>query len=203
MTGSGRVAGTPDVLRLDIGVSVTKPTVTAALDAANSAAAAVQKSLADSGVADADVQTSGLSIQTDYDYNGNTPKLRGYQVSESVTARLRDLDKAGAAISAAATAGGDATRINSAGLDLENSSDLLVAARDRAVAEARTKAEQYAKAVGRSLGPVVSITEQTTSPGPSPMADRAVAMSASASPVPIAVGSQEISVDVTVVWSFA
>jgi uncharacterized protein YggE len=203
VTGSGTVSGTPDTLILSMGVQSEATTVSAALDTANARAAAVQKSLRDHGVADKDVQTSGLSIQPSYDSPTNgTPKIKGYQVGENLTAKLHDLKTAGATLSAAAEAGGDATRINSVSLDLNDTSALLASARERAYAQAKTKAEQYAKAAGVSVGKPVSIQESVQTPQPAQPFATAGRAADSMSSVPIQAGSKDVVVDVTVVFSF-
>ena len=201
VTGSGTVSGTPDALKLAMGVQVTRPTVTAALDGANAAAAKVQASLKQHGVADKDLQTSGVSIQAEYSYDNNTQTLIGYQVSENLTATLRDLKAAGAAISAATSAGGDASRVDSVTLDLTDTSSLVSAAREAAFKQAKDKAAQYARAAGTSLGDVVGISETTsTRPQPVDMAKAARTMASGESPVPIQAGSQDVVVEVAVVF---
>lgn len=198
VTGNGAVSGTPDTLKLTIGVEVTNATMTKALDAANSHAAAVQKSLRDHGVGDKDLQTSGLSVQPNYTDSGGRSVISGYRVSESLTATLRDLKTAGDAVSAATQAGGDATRIDSVSLDLSDTGTLVSAARERAFAQAKGKAEQYARAAGVDLGAVLSIQENVSNPTP---VMYAAPMAAKASDVPIAAGSQQVGVDVTVVFA--
>jgi uncharacterized protein YggE len=195
VTGSGAVRGTPDTLTLAIGVQVRGTTVTAAMDAANAKSSAVQSSLRGHGVDSKDLQTSGLSVQPEYTTSGGRSVLNGYQVSESLTANLRDLRTAGTAISAAAAAGGDSTRIDSISLDLSDTGTLVSAARDRAFAQAKGKAEQYAKAAGVELGAVQGIQESVATPG-SPIYASAGDVRAAA--VPIAAGSQQVTVDVTV-----
>jgi uncharacterized protein len=201
--GRADVAGTPDTLRLDLSVVVAAPTVSGALAWANRSANAVQESLLGSGIAKKDLQTSGLNISPDYDYSaGGTPRLKGYQVSESVSARLRDLGRAGDAIGKAVGAGGNVIRVNGISLDLEETGVLVSKARDKAFADARTKAEQYAKAAGRSLGDVVSIAENVATPSPIPMPYAAAAGSAQdMAKVPIQPGSQDVSVSVNVVFA--
>lgn len=201
--GTANVAGTPDTLLLDLSVVATATTVSAALSSANRSAGAVQKSLLGSGVAKRDLQTSGLNISPDYDYSkSGTPRLKGYQVAESITAKLRDLARAGDAIGRAVSAGGNAVRVNGISLDLEDTGAMVSAARDKAFADARTKAEQYAKAAGRSLGEVVSIAEDVGTPSPTPMPYAGLDLArADAKSVPIQPGSQDVSVSVTVVFS--
>ena len=114
VSGTGQVTGTPNLLRLDSSINVTRPTVTAAMQDANTVMAAVQQTLKSDGVAAADLQTSGLSVQPQYTYANNTPRLTGYQVSENLSVVLRDLSKAGSIISDAAQVGGDALQIGGA-----------------------------------------------------------------------------------------
>lgn len=201
--GRAEVAGTPDTLRLDLSVVATASSVSQALASANSSAAAVQKSLISSGVQKKDLQTSGLNIAPEYDYPSNAaPRLKGYQVSESVSAKLRDLRRAGDAISKAVDAGGNAIRVNRISLDLEDTGALVSSARDKAFADARTKAEQYAKAAGRSLGDVLSIAEDVTPVSPTHELYAAAAMAPKGlASVPIQPGSQDVAVSVTVVFA--
>jgi uncharacterized protein len=203
VTGTADVAGTPDTLELSLAVTARASTVDKALDQANSAAKKVQDSLRHNGVAAKDLQTTDLQIQPEYSYpNNDTPVLQGYTVSEGITARLRDLGKAGSAISEAASAGGNAVRINGIQLDLSDTSKLVVAARDKAMADAKAKAEQYAKAAGRSLGQVVSVTENVSEPAPVDYSMRSAAAPDTLKSVPIQPGSQDVGVRVTVVYAF-
>jgi len=186
VAGRANVAGTPDTLRLDVSVVVTAPSVSEALASANRSAEAVQKSLLGNGVQKRDLATSGL--------------LKGYQVSESITAKLRDLGRAGDIIGKVVSAGGNAIRVNGISLDLEDTGALVSSARSKAFADARTKAQQYAKAAGRDLGEVVSITEAVSTPTPIAMPYAAMDSAKSAS-VPIQPGSQDVSVSVSVVFA--
>lgn len=201
VTGTADVAGTPDTLRLDLAVTAQADTVSKALEQANGTTKKVQDSLRHNGVAAKDLQTSNLQIQPNYSYpSDGTPVLQGYTVTEGVTALLRDLDKAGATISDAAAAGGNAVRVNGIQLDLSDSSKLVAAARDKAMADAKAKAEQYARAAGRALGQVVSVTEDVSQPPPVDYRMGAAADAAKA--VPVQPGTQNVGVHVTVVYAF-
>ena len=201
VSGTADVAGTPDTLRLDLSVVATAPSVSEALAKANGSADAVQKSLLGNGVAKKDLQTSGLNIAPELRlHEPGTPRLTGYEVSESLSAKLRDLGRAGDAIGKAVGAGGNAVRVNGISLDLEDTGVLVSKARDKAFADARTKAEQYARAAGRSLGDVVSIAESVANPTPISVPPAAMAKQ---SDVPIQPGSQDVSVSVTVVFALS
>src|SRR6516162_2939182 len=131
--------------------------LTAAAAPAAPAGTSITAVLRRSGVGAPDIQTSGLSIYPNYSSSSGVPD--GYQVSEQLTITLRRLSVAGSQISAAARAGGNATVIDGVSLNLSDTSALLASARARAVADAKAKATAYARALGRPLGPVVSMSE--------------------------------------------
>jgi uncharacterized protein YggE len=201
VTGTGAVSGVPSQLVLSMGVQTSGASVAAALRQANGAVRAITSVLTHSGVPSSGIQTSGLSIQPSYSSSG-APS--GYGVSEELSVTLNRLPAAGSQISAAVRAGGNATTVDGVSLNLADTGTLLASARAKAVADAKAKASAYARALGRPLGPVVSMTE--TPPAqpfqPLPVAF-GVASRAAASKVPVSPGSQQLSVTVTVIFSLA
>jgi uncharacterized protein YggE len=199
VTGTGKVSGAPNQLALSMGVQTNGTSVAAALRQANSAVRSITAVLRRSGVAASDIQTSGLSIYPNYSGSSGVPK--GYQVSEQLTITLRRLSVAGGQISAAAHAGGNATVIDGVSLNLSDTSTLLASARARAVADAKAKAAAYARALGRPLGPVVSLSE-TPAAQPYPVPEFATpTASRAAASVPVHPGTQQLSVTVTVIFA--
>jgi uncharacterized protein YggE len=199
--GVGKVSGTPDVLRVTMGVSVRRADVSKALNAANSAEDKLRKALLGNGVAKADLQTSDVSVFPSYDNHGHR---NGYAVNETVTAKLRDLAKAGSVMSKAISAAGNDAVLQGVSFSLEDNKALLTQARDAAYADARDKAEQYAKLAGRSLGKVELVTETTSAPVELRGVYDSIATAGKAlSSVPIDPGSQQVSVSVTVRWALA
>jgi uncharacterized protein YggE len=199
VTGNGTVTGTPNQLTLDMGVQVSAGSVASALRQANAAVRQVTAALRARGVAAASIQTSGLYIQPNYQSGSSAPS--GYGVSEQLTATLTQLAVAGGQIEAAVRAGGNAATVSSVSLNLSDTSTLLATARARAIADARVKAAQYAKALGQPLGPVISVSDQATA-----VALPFFASGASSAPkptVPISPGSQQLSISVTVVYALA
>jgi uncharacterized protein YggE len=198
--GTGKVTGTPDVLRLAIGVSERAGDVSTALSRANADMARLRSALQVHHVADADLQTSQVNIFPTYTDHG---VVSGYQVSEDLTAKLRDLSDAGNTINAAVTAGGNAARVEGVSFTLEDNAALLKRARDAAYADAQAKAEQYAKLSNRRLAEVKKVSETTQLPVPQPYAYDAMPMASggTASTVPVNPGSQQVAVTVTVVWA--
>lgn len=204
VTGTGKVTGTPDTLILDLAVSKTAGDVSTAMNQLSATVTAVQAALTSGHVAGADQKTSGLNVGPQYSYDGNKQTVTGYQASENLIVTLRDVKTAGAVIAGAAAAGGNATQISGLSTDLQNDSALLSQARNAAFADAKAKADQYAKAAGKSVGGVVRI-EETATPASTPVPYYGAA-SAPASPVanvPVSVGSTDLSVQVTVVFSFS
>jgi len=199
--GIGRIAGTPDTMALQLQVETRGGDVSKALAAANAAQRRVVASLKANRVAAADVQTSGLGVHANYNYDNGKQTLIDYMATQSLTVKLRDLGKAGATISAAVTAGGNDVRVHGASLDLESNGALVVEARASAFADAKAKAEQYAKLSGRQLGAVSTVTEHVQDSPPVPLREMAGAADAAKSSVPIERGSQEVAVHVQVVWS--
>jgi uncharacterized protein YggE len=199
VTGNGTVTGTPNQLILSMGVQVNAATVSSALQQASQAVTRVTSALRAAGVASADVQTAGLSIQPNYRANSQVPD--GYGVSEYLTATLRRISAAGAQIQDAVQAGGNAVTVDNVSLNLTDTSALLARARAAAVADARHKAGQYASAAGRSLGPVISITDQAPVQPFPVYASASGAAAPRSSSVPISPGTQQLSVSITVTYA--
>ena len=193
----GTVTGTPDVVTVSLGVETRNPSAQAALDENNRLAADVINVIKEKGVAPEDLQTSQLSIYPSYDDKG---AVTGYQVTNMVTAKLRDIAGAGALIDAAGQAAGDAVRVQQLAFSIDDDSDLRANARADAVRRAQAQAKQMADAAGVALGPIHSITESAVS---NPMVYPQAAMAAqdsAAAAVPIEAGSQELRVSVQVVY---
>lgn len=197
--GTGTVSGTPDTVMVSLGVQTTGPAIADAMSQANKAATAVIDKLKASGVDAKDISTSSVSLQPNYDNNG---KPNGYQVYEGVRAVLRDLAKAGQLMGDAVSAGGDAARVEGISFDLDGKDGLMAKARSSAMADARSKAGEYAAAEQRTVGAVLSISESTSGDGsPMPYAKDAAASRASAAgPVPLNPGSQDVQVQVSVTY---
>jgi uncharacterized protein YggE len=192
--GHGKVVGTPDVMTISLGVQTGGPTAQAALTDNNTRARTLVNVLKERGVKPADIQTSELSVFPTYDEKGRT--ITGYGVTNTVTAKLRDIDAAGDLIDAVTFAVGDAVRLNGIAFSIDDTSKLVAAARADAVKQAMAQAEQLADAADVRLGAVRTIDETPieTSPPVAYAADRAALSSA-----PIERGSQDVTLDVKLV----
>ena len=191
VTGEATVAVAPDTAMIRLGVGTQEKTAREASEANARQMTAVLAAIKDTGVADRDIQTSRLSLQPQYDPNkSGTARLTGFQASNQVTVRIRDIDKLPTVLDRAITAG--ANEMSGIEFVVSEQSKLLDQARDDAIADARRKAELYAKAAGAKLGRVVSITEEGSAPPPRPI------QALRAGAVPIAPGEQTLKAIVTV-----
>ncbi len=197
MGGHGEVQGTPDLATITASIATSAPTAAQALAANTARMAGVFAALKKMGVADKNIQTVNFSIAPQYAGGGNDNprRLTGYQVSNEVSVRLEDVAKLGAALDALVTAG--ANQMNGISFDIAQPAPLLEKARTDAVADARARAETYAKAAGVTLGPILSLSEGGGEVRPLRMAAPMFAM---AKAVPVAAGQQSVAADVSVVW---
>lgn len=202
MTGSGSVTGEPDIAALILGVSVEKETVAEAREAAAAGMTAVLDSLKANDTAEEDIQTENFSIRPQYDYTENGRVLRGYRVNNTISAKVRELQRLSDIIDDAAGAGGDIIVVNSVQFMIEDPTALQMEARALAAKDAEAKAQTLADAHGVKLGKPVTITE-VTSGGISPTvyAESVAADSLRAS-TPIEAGQLTVTVNITVVYEF-
>lgn len=201
VTGMGEVTGTPDTVEVDLGVSVLGETVDQATATAAERADAVIAALTSNGVADEDITTTDYSIYPEYDYSGNQERLVGYRVTNTVRAKIRDLDTTGTVLDAATAAAGDEARVSGLRFSLEDNAELVSAAREAAWADALAKATQLAELSGQTLGPATSITETvSTPPVPIPYAEDAAG--AERVTTPIQPGTSAVTITLQVEFGF-
>jgi uncharacterized protein YggE len=191
VTGEATVAVAPDAAVIRLGVSSQDKTAREASESNAKQMVAVLAAIKDSGIADRDIQTSRLSLQPQYDSNkSGTARLTGFQASNQVTVKIRDIDRLPALLDRAIAAG--ANEMSGIEFVVSEQSKLLDHARDDAIADAHRKAELYAKAAGARLGHVVAISEEGSASPPRPM------QTLRAGAVPIAPGEQTLKVMITV-----
>lgn len=199
--GSGEVMGKPDTVIIDIGVSVVRADVGTATTDGAAAARRLIDALISEGVAEDDIQTANYSLNPEYDYTTNVAKIIGYRVSNLVTAKVRDIETAGAVIDAATKAGGNDAVVNGVRFDIEDNGELIAAARAAAWDDAKAKAEQLASLSERTLGLAVTITE-SVSEGSGPVYYGRESLDAGAE-TPIQPGQQSVTVVIQVVFSIS
>ncbi len=197
VSGEATISVAPDQAEIEAGITSDAKTAREASDANNAAMGKLLLALKAANVEQKDIQTSQLSLQPQYAPNRSGPSpVVGYRASNRVTVRLHDILKVASTIDMLVGAG--ATDIGGIGFSVSNASKLLDDARGQAVADARRKAEIYAKAAGVTLGAPLGISEEGA-PGPMPYRKMAVGMAAS--PTPIAQGEETLHVTVSISWA--
>lgn len=204
VNGEGKVTVTPDIANVSLGIESQAATVTEAQNNAASAMDAVMNTLTENGVAKNDIQTQYFSISkvTRWDDNKQQEVVLGYRVTNTVTAKIRDIEKTGAIIDAVALAGGDLTRINNIYFSVDDPTAYHEEARAKAMADASNKAEQLASLAGVKLDKATYISENLYFP-PTPIYRGPVMEAApAASPMtPISPGETEITLTVQVTYA--
>lgn len=195
VTGLGHSSASPDVMTVDMGISVLAATVAEARSLATSKAQDLIATLKDAGLTEEDIQTARYSIHPEYDHHEGQQKLRGYRVSNDLQVALHELASAGETLDAAAEAGGDEVTINNVSFSIEDQTAARDQAREVAWSDAVARAEHLARLSGRTLGDVVGIVETTgRPPGPGPLPRMALA----ADTTPIEAGATSITVNLEV-----
>jgi uncharacterized protein len=196
VTGEASVSVAPDLAQIDAGVTSEAKTAREASDANNAAMGKVLLALKGASIDEKDFQTSRLSLQPQAAPNRPGPtSIVGYRASNRVTIRLRDVTKVASVIDTLVAAG--ANDVGGINFTVSQASKLLDEAREQAIADARRRAEIYAKAAGVTLGAPLSITEEGGR-GPIPYRKMAAGMAAS---TPVAQGEETLQVTVSVSWA--
>jgi uncharacterized protein len=203
VVGTGQATVSPDLLTVVVQVDARGPSAAAALATDNAEAAGALTTLEQGGVQAKDIATSGLSLQPQYAYPKGIPTVTGYDVDNTVTATLEDIAKAGAVIDAVVGSAGNALQIESIGFSSADPSLGQDRARARAASVSEAHAGALARAAGRSLGSVCTLTDQSQAqePDDGQLALPSAAGHASAPEVPISAGQQTQTAQVSLVYA--
>jgi uncharacterized protein len=193
----GVVKAVPDAVKVMGQVSVVGTTTSSALASANTSSAAVRKAIFANGVAAKDLATTSMSVAPEYNYTPDKGSVQvGYRASQSFTITVRNASNAGTIVDAIVAAGGDNLQLNGVSPFITDDTKATLAARSAAIANAKSKAASYAKLLGVKLGKVNYIVENSSAI-PTPIYSVAKADAATS----IDLGTQDVSVSITVQWS--
>lgn len=199
LSAEGEARQVPDVAVLSAGVIEQAGDSQTALRRNASKMTAVLAALHTAGIAERDIQTAGVRLTPQYRHEKDqAPTLIGYQASNTVRVKVRDLARLGPVIDALAAHG--ANRIDGPGFEIDDPAPLQDQARQAAIAQLRQRAELYAKVLGLRVRRVISLSENVGSNRPMPMLMMARAASAAEADTPIAPGQTTITVGVEAVF---
>ena len=196
VSANGEVTRVPDIAVISTGVVTRAASATVAIQQNATRMERVRAALKRAGIEDRDIQTSSISLNPDYVYvERQPPKLTGYQASNQVSVRFRDIRKTGEILDALVAEG--ANQINGPSLTIDKPDQALDEARMKAIANGRARAELYARALGMRVVRLLSVSESGgyAVPPPMPMYARVEAMAQDAK-TSIDPGEQRVSVSV-------
>lgn len=190
----------PDIANLSAGVTTTAPTAVEAMRQNAVQMRSVVDRIEAVGVDRDDIQTSGVSLSAEYDYDQQTREqvFRGYRVSNRVNIKLRDIQRTGQVLDALVAAG--ATDLGGIGWAVENSAPAIEQARQAAFETAMQRARDYAEAAGYGNVRLLEISENVTSNRPVPMMRQMAAADTAQESTPVRPG--QVETGVTVNFSF-
>jgi uncharacterized protein len=200
VSGVGRVTLTPDRASFSVGVQSMAPVVAVAVQENNTRVAAIVDALRKLGATDREIRTSQISIYPQQDHQPNrTPRIVGYQVSNTVTVTRSNPAEVGRFLQAAVDAG--ANTVSGVSFTVSDPARGREGALAAAFADARAKADVLARAAGRTVGRALSITEGTAvMPPPYPMGRAAAYMEVKQADMPVEPGAEELTFTVSVVF---
>lgn len=203
VSGTGRITVAPDKADLTLSVEIQAKSAEAARNLAATSMTNLVKAIKKADVADKDIETRTVSLYPIYAPN-TANKVSGYQLTNQVIIIVRDLSIISDVIDSAVKSGGNAVRVQGINFSIDNPDSALSQAREKAFADARMKAEHYARLARVKLGRVVHISEDGgMPPRPIPFAEMSAMKMSSEADVstPVQIGEQEVSVTVNVAFA--
>ncbi|MGC8837372.1 MAG: SIMPL domain-containing protein [Anaerolineae bacterium] len=201
VNGTGTATGTPDVVYVELGVDLKSPSASEVVEESTARMGKVMEALAKLEVEKKDIQTVAYNMWVEevYDKEGNPTGERVYHVVHRVQVTVRDLEKVGTVLEKALEAG--ANTVGGIQFSVEDPTALQREAREKAIANAKAKAQQLAEGLGVTLGEPQSISEygyMATVPVKGVMMEGVGG--GGAGPVPVSPGQLIVTVEVSVSW---
>lgn len=207
VSGEGRITADPDTASVMFGIESRNEALAVAQDEVSANAESLTAMLVENGVAEDDIRTSSYDVfpVNEYDRNGNFVGVDHYMVTLTLTVKIRDLEQVGTLLDQGVTSG--ATYVGGISFYVDDPAPYMAQAREAAVNDARTKADEYARLSGAIITGVFSLNE-VSAPSPAAkdyyMEESVMATDAEAAPsraVPVSPGTTEIVVTIEVVYT--
>lgn len=175
VSGEGEVTAVPDTATFSVTIQERAKTVAAAQELATDKSNDIVDYLKEQGIDEKDIQTADYSVYPEYEYSTKVcaageycvpgkQTLVGYQVSQTVTVKVRDTEQAGDLLTGVGERG--ATQVSGLSFTIDDEEALQASARDEAIAQAKDKADDLAKALGVDVVRVVGFSESGNYPMP-------------------------------------
>lgn len=189
----------PDVATISAGVVTQAADANAAMRANATQMDKVMEAIRAAGVAERDIRTSGVNLNPQYKYVENqNPTITGYQASNTVDLKVRDIARLGKVLDALVASG--ANQVNGPSFEIDQPEPVLDEARRAALEKAQARAQMYAKALGLRVRRIVSLSEGGALAPPMPMRMMAMAAQAKEADTSIAPGETTLTANLDVVF---
>ena len=199
VSAQGEAKRVPDIATVSTGVVTRAADSNTAMRANAEQMAKVVAAIKAAGIADKDVQTSGISLNPTYQYGENQPpKITGYEAHNTVNVVVRDIGKLGKILDTLASVG--ANQINGPTFDVDKKDEAMDEARRNAVEKAQARADMYAKTLGMKVRRIVSISEGTGFGPPMPMRAMAMKSMDSGAETSVSPGENTLNVNLDVMF---
>ncbi|NLE75810.1 MAG: SIMPL domain-containing protein [Chloroflexi bacterium] len=202
LTGAGVATAAPDVVYVTLGVDVRSESASEAVSESTDRMTKVMDAVKALEIDEKDIRTVSYNmwVEEDYDKDGKRTGVRTYHVVNQLQVTLRDLTLVGTVLEDALEAG--ANSVGGVQFAIEDTTALQREAREKAMADAKARAEQLAEGLGVTLGAPATIAEYDSSPI---IVERAAygiggGMAEAAAPVPVAAGELSVRVQINVAW---
>jgi uncharacterized protein YggE len=200
--GTGEAVGKPDTAQFTVGVTKTGSSVDETQSQTNTAVNNVIAALKNQGIEDKDIKTDDYSVNPNIDFSTGSQRTNGYTVSTNVTVKVKDSNKANAALDAATKNGANIVNGVSFTVNDDERKELEDKARADAIKEAKDQAAKISKQAGIRLGRVTNIVVNPTTPGPI-MYDKAMNAAGETAPrdaTQLQPGENKVTVTVTLYY---
>ncbi|MDD4319880.1 MAG: SIMPL domain-containing protein [Candidatus Peribacteraceae bacterium] len=203
VSGEGKATAAPDIAQLTFGMQTgARPTAKDAMARLETSMNAVLAAAKKLGIEDKDISTANFYLQPQYDWNEGRQLLRGYEASETLLVKVRDLDKVSAVLTAATDAG--ANQAGDVNFTIDDPETVRALARQKAIEQAQEKAANLAKSLGMKLGKLKGFDEGGGYTPPTPLYERSMktmdSAAGQAASVPLPAGEQDVSVTVNLTY---
>lgn len=201
VAGEGKVVAKPDIGQVDLSVISDAATVAAAQKNNTDKMNKITQAMKDTGIKEEDLKTTSYNISPSYQYTGGKSVIIGYEVTQTMEVKIRDLAKVGDILGQAAAAG--ANQVGSLTFTFDDLEKVKREARQKAIVNARQKAQDLAKSLGVTLGKITSFSESVADgsmPVPMYSANEALGMGGGAAAPDIQTGQNEVLVNVNIAY---
>lgn len=196
--GTGKVLSKPDIGKVNLSVVSAAKTVAVAQKDNTEKMNKITSAMKDLGIKEEDLKTANYSVSPSYQYSNGRSEIIGYEITQTLEVKIRDLEKVGDILGKAAAAG--ANQVGSLSFTFDDPEKLNAEARQKAITNAKEKAQDLAKSLGVSLGKVVSFGESSSSDRSVPMyANEMLGKGGASAAIPdVQTGQNEVNISVSI-----